>query len=48
MQTFLPYADFARCAEVLDPRRLGKQRVEALQIMRACRPTFRTCLPRAQ
>ncbi len=35
MQTFLPYADFARCAEVLDPRRLGKQRVEVLQIMRA-------------
>ena len=35
MQTFLPYADFARCAAVLDPRRLGKQRVEVLQIMRA-------------
>jgi hypothetical protein len=35
MQTFLPYADFARCAAVLDPRRLGKQRVEALQILRA-------------
>ena len=35
MQTFLPYSDFDRCAEVLDDRRLGKQRVEALQIMRA-------------
>ena len=35
MQTFLPYADFARCATVLDTRRLGKQRVEVLQILRA-------------
>lgn len=35
MQTFLPYADFAASAEVLDPRRLGKQRVEVLQVMRA-------------
>lgn len=35
MQTFLPYADFARSAEVLDGRRLGKQRVEVLQILRA-------------
>ncbi|MGH9265344.1 MAG: MSMEG_6728 family protein [Acidimicrobiales bacterium] len=35
MQTFLPYADFARCAAVLDLRRLGKQRVETLQILRA-------------
>lgn len=35
MQTFLPYPDFARSARVLDTRRLGKQRVEALQIMRA-------------
>ena len=34
MQTFLPYADFARSAAVLDLRRLGKQRVEALQILR--------------
>lgn len=29
MQTFLPYADFARSAQILDYRRLGKQRVEA-------------------
>ncbi len=35
MQTFLPYPDFARSAAVLDPRRLGKQRVEALQVLRA-------------
>lgn len=35
MQTFLPYASFRRTARVLDSRRLGKQRVEALQILRA-------------
>jgi hypothetical protein len=35
MQTFLPYPDFVACARVLDTRRLGKQRVEALQIVRA-------------
>jgi hypothetical protein len=35
MQTFLPYADFRRSAESLDDRRLGKQRVETLQVMRA-------------
>lgn len=34
MQTFLPYRDFRRSAEVLDPLRLGKQRVEAYQILR--------------
>ncbi|MEV4334410.1 MSMEG_6728 family protein [Streptomyces sp. NPDC049597] len=34
MQTFLPFADFAASAASLDPRRLGKQRVEALQILR--------------
>ncbi|MEU6114632.1 MSMEG_6728 family protein [Streptomyces sp. NPDC047117] len=34
MQTFLPYPDFAASAEVLDARRLGKQRVEALQVLR--------------
>jgi hypothetical protein len=33
VQTFVPYADFRRCADVLDDKRLGKQRVEALQIM---------------
>ena len=35
MQTFLPYSDFARSAAVLDVPRLGKQRVETLQILRA-------------
>ncbi|MBV8996681.1 MAG: MSMEG_6728 family protein [Pseudonocardiales bacterium] len=35
MQTFLPYPDFAASAAVLDDRRLGKQRVEALQVLRA-------------
>lgn len=35
VQTFLPYASFTRSAAVLDPRRLGKQRVEALQVLRA-------------
>ncbi|MEV0613329.1 MSMEG_6728 family protein [Nonomuraea sp. NPDC050404] len=35
MQTFLPYPDFAASAAVLDPLRLGKQRVEALQVLRA-------------
>ena len=32
MQTFLPYPSFNESAEVLDDRRLGKQRVEALQL----------------
>ncbi|NKE62384.1 cytoplasmic protein [Lentzea sp. PSKA42] len=35
MQTFLPYPDFAATARVLDRRRLGKQRVETLQVQRA-------------
>ena len=35
MQTFLPYSDFRRSAASLDLRRLGKQRVETLQILRA-------------
>jgi hypothetical protein len=34
MQTFLPYPDFIDSARALDPRRLGKQRVEALQVLR--------------
>jgi hypothetical protein len=34
VQTFLPYADFEQSARVLDPRRLGKQRVECLQVLR--------------
>jgi len=37
MQTFLPYPQFDRSAAVLDRARLGKQRVEVLQILRALR-----------
>lgn len=33
MQTFLPYPDFRRSAWALDNRRLGKQRVECLQLL---------------
>ncbi len=33
MQTFLPYKDFDKSAQVLDRQRLGKQRVEARQIL---------------
>lgn len=33
MQTFLPFADFEACARLLDYKRLGKQRVEAAQIL---------------
>lgn len=35
MQTFLPYPQMSRSAQVLDRQRLGKQRVETLQIMQA-------------
>lgn len=35
MQTFLPFPDFQQSAAVLDRERLGKQRVEALQTLRA-------------
>lgn len=37
MQTFLPYPNFHVTAEVLDYRRLGKQRVETWQILNALR-----------
>lgn len=41
MQTFVPFPDFERSAAVLDDRRLGKQRVEVLQIVRALTwPTY--------
>jgi len=33
LQTFVPYADFTRSADLLDDKRLGKQRVETLQIV---------------
>ena len=35
MQTFVPVADFEESARLLDSPRLGKQRVETLQILRA-------------
>ena len=35
MQTFLPYESFKESAKVLDYRRLGKQRVEGMQIINA-------------
>lgn len=35
MQTFLPYPDFEASARCLDSKRLGKQRVEVLQILNA-------------
>lgn len=37
MQTFLPHWNFFACAQTLDNRRLGKQRVECLQILKALR-----------
>jgi len=33
MQTFLPHSNFQQTAEMLDWRRLGKQRVEGMQII---------------
>jgi hypothetical protein len=35
VQTFLPHADFERSARALDSKRLGKQRVETIQVLRA-------------
>jgi len=35
MQTFLPYESFRDSAKCLDRQRLGKQRVEAMQILNA-------------
>jgi hypothetical protein len=35
VQTFLPCPGFAESAAVLDMRRLGKQRVETIQVLRA-------------
>ena len=37
MQTFLPYSDFEMSARCLDRQRLGKQRVEAMQLLKALR-----------
>jgi hypothetical protein len=38
MQTFLPYPNFTLSAQVLDYRRLGKQRVEVLQLLKGSWP----------
>jgi hypothetical protein len=35
MQTFLPFPSYSQSASVLDNKRLGKQRVEAMQIHKA-------------
>ena len=43
MQTFLPYANFHLTAEVLDRKRLGKQRVEALQILKSLKKGKISC-----
>lgn len=41
MQTFLPYPGFAASAAALDGKRLGKQRVEAVQVLRGLtRPAY--------
>lgn len=41
MQTFLPYSDFDRTAACLDRARLGKQRIECIQILKALAdPTY--------
>ena len=41
MQTFLPYPDFEQAARALDQKRLGKQRVEVIQVVRALtRPDY--------
>ena len=37
MQTFLPYPEYDKSAQCLDFRRLGKQRVECMQILRTLR-----------
>jgi len=42
MQTFLPYPDFEKTVKCLDWRRLGKQRVEALQILNILRENRQT------
>ncbi|MEV4347334.1 MSMEG_6728 family protein [Actinoplanes sp. NPDC049596] len=41
MQTFLPFPDFVASAEALDQKRLGKQRVETIQVLRGLTiPTY--------
>lgn len=38
MQTFVPYAEHHKTVRCLDRQRLGKQRVETLQILNALKP----------
>jgi hypothetical protein len=38
MQTFLSFENFYKSAEVLDNKRLGKQRVECIQLLQALAP----------
>ena len=40
MQTFLPHISFQKSAQCLDYKRLGKQRVEAKQILNALDPEY--------
>lgn len=42
MQTFLPYSDFKQSVECLDTARLGKQRLECLQLLEAIQPNSRS------
>ena len=48
MQTFLPYPDFSKSARVLDNKRLGKQRVECLQILGALSVGHRFICPKCK
>jgi|TARA_R110000823_G_C15834743_1_gene490574 hypothetical protein len=40
MQTFLPTSDFRDSARLLDYKRLGKQRVEGMQLLNAMQPDY--------
>ena len=40
MQTFLPSSDFRDSARLLDYKRLGKQRVEGMQLLNAMQPDY--------
>ena len=40
MQTFLPVANFTLSAKMLDYKRLGKQRVEGMQLLNAMKPDY--------
>ena len=43
MQTFLPFSNFKLSAQVLDNKRLGKQRVECLQILKTLKKGPHIC-----